>query len=122
MKNRWILSWLQPSMKKQENDFEIRIRKRYRFCYGNFTGGIEACSTGSRKTWRDMGPDYIPPVTISFWSFRIMVRLRHVDGAAGFLALASPESCTAPETVAVHVFNSRCDPAIYCQYLRMDPD
>lgn len=60
---------------KWENTSELRIPKVLSFLlYNRFTGRVEGLHDLQAKAEQKYGPGtYIPPVFISFWSFRIMV-------------------------------------------------
>ena len=66
--------------KNQRNTFEIKIPAGLSFLYyNNFTGEVEGIRDLQTAAEAQYGSgNYIPPVTIGFWSFRIMV-------GAGFL-------------------------------------
>jgi cytochrome d ubiquinol oxidase subunit I len=73
----------------QENPFEIRIPKALSFLlYNNFTGGVKGLTTLQADAEAQYGPgDYIPPVTITFWAFRIMVGVGFLMGLLALLAV-----------------------------------
>ncbi len=79
--------------KKQENPFEIRIPKALSFLlYSNFSGGIKGMQYWQADAVAKYGPgNYIPPVTITFWSFRIMVAVGFLMVLLAFLALIRPK-------------------------------
>lgn len=53
--------------------------------YGNFTQRVEGINEVEKQMISEFGPgDYIPPVAISFWSFRVMV---YAGGAMLLVAL-----------------------------------
>ena len=58
-----------------ENKFEITIPSALSFLlYNRFSGPVEGLNDLQEDAVLMYGPgNYIPPVTISFWSFRIMV-------------------------------------------------
>jgi cytochrome d ubiquinol oxidase subunit I len=76
-----------------ENTFEIRIPKALSFLlYSNFTGGINGIQYWQAEAVARYGPgNYIPPVTLSFWSFRIMVGSGMLMLLLAFLALIRPK-------------------------------
>jgi len=76
----------------QENPFEIRIPKALSFLlYSNFTGGINGMQYWQAEAVAKYGPgNYIPPVVLSFWSFRIMVGSGMLMVLLAFLALVRP--------------------------------
>jgi cytochrome d ubiquinol oxidase subunit I len=78
--------------KGQENPFEIRIPKALSFLlYSNFTGGINGLQYWQAEAVAKYGPgNYIPPVVLSFWSFRIMVGSGMLMVLLAFLALIQP--------------------------------
>jgi len=61
--------------KNQRNTFEIKIPAALSFLYyNNFTGKVDGIKDLQAVAESQYGPgNYIPPVTIAFWSFRIMV-------------------------------------------------
>ncbi|MBC2580411.1 cytochrome ubiquinol oxidase subunit I [Clostridium sp. DJ247] len=68
--------------KNKKNTVEISIPKLLSFMsYNKFSGKVEGLNDIEKNYEKQYGPgDYIPPVTISFYSFRLMV-------AAGMLML-----------------------------------
>ena len=78
--------------KGEENTFEIRIPKALSFLlYSNFTGGINGLQYWQAEAVAKYGPgNYIPSVTLSFWSFRIMVGTGLIMALLAFLALVKP--------------------------------
>jgi len=76
----------------QDNAFEIRIPKALSFLlYSNFTGGINGLQYWQAEAVVKYGPgNYIPPVALSFWSFRIMVGSGVLMVLLAFLALIYP--------------------------------
>jgi cytochrome d ubiquinol oxidase subunit I len=58
-----------------ENKFEVTIPSMLSFLlYNRFSGPVEGLNDLQEDAVQMYGPgDYIPPVTLSFWSFRIMV-------------------------------------------------
>jgi len=79
--------------KGQDNPFEIRIPKALSFLlYSNFTGGIKGMQYWQAEAVAKYGPgNYIPPVALSFWTFRIMVGSGALMGLLAFLALIRPK-------------------------------
>jgi cytochrome d ubiquinol oxidase subunit I len=79
--------------KGQENPFEIRIPKALSFLlYSNFTGGISGLQYWQAEAVAQYGPgNYIPPVALSFWSFRIMVGAGSLMGLLALLAVIRPK-------------------------------
>ena len=75
--------------KNQENPFEIRIPKALSFLlYNNFNGGIKGIQYWQAEAVKKYGPgNYIPPVTITFWAFRIMVGVGFLMILLAFLAI-----------------------------------
>jgi cytochrome d ubiquinol oxidase subunit I len=59
----------------RENDFEIRIPGALSFLlYNKFTGEVQGLNELQAAAVTQYGEgNYIPPVTLSFWAFRIMV-------------------------------------------------
>jgi cytochrome bd ubiquinol oxidase subunit I len=78
---------------KQDNPFEIRIPKALSFLlYSNFTGGIKGMKYWQADAVAKYGPgNYIPPVTITFWAFRIMVGVGFLMALLAFLAIIKPK-------------------------------
>jgi cytochrome d ubiquinol oxidase subunit I len=79
--------------KGQDNTFEIRIPKALSFLlYSNFTGGINGLKYWQTEAVVKYGPgNYIPPVVITFWSFRFMVGIGFLMGLLAFLAVIRPK-------------------------------
>ncbi len=78
--------------KKLENKNEIRIPNALSFLlYNRFTGQVEGLNDLQAKAEQTYGPgNYIPPVFISFWSFRIMVGAGLLMAFLALLAFARP--------------------------------
>ena len=78
---------------QQDNPYEIRIPKALSFLlYSNFSGGIKGIQYWQADAAEKYGPgNYIPPVTITFWSFRIMVGVGFLMALLAFLALIRPK-------------------------------
>jgi cytochrome bd ubiquinol oxidase subunit I len=76
----------------ETNDFEIRIPKALSFLlYSNFTGGVKGLKTLQAEAVSQYGPgDYIPSVTMTFWSFRIMVGVGLLMVLLALLAVLKP--------------------------------
>ncbi len=68
--------------KKRENDYSIRIPNVLSFmAYNSMEGEVKGINDLQEAYKQTYGPgEYIPPVTISYWTFRIMV-------GAGFLMI-----------------------------------
>jgi cytochrome d ubiquinol oxidase subunit I len=77
----------------QDNTFEIRIPNALSFLlYSNFTGGINGLQYWQADAVAKYGPgNYIPPVALSFWSFRIMVGSGVLMVLLAFLAFIRPK-------------------------------
>ena len=77
---------------KNENKNEIRIPNALSFLlYNSLTGQVEGLNDLQLEAEQRYGPgEYIPPVTISFWSFRIMVGAGLLMVLLAFLALIRP--------------------------------
>jgi len=61
--------------KERTNDFQLKIPGILSFlAYGSFEGEVKGINNLQEEFEAKYGPgDYIPPVTLSFWLFRIMV-------------------------------------------------
>ena len=79
--------------RSRKTPFEIRIPKALSFLlYSNFTGEIEGLNDLQAEAVAKYGPgNYIPPVAITFWSFRIMVAVGFLMVLLAFLALDQTE-------------------------------
>jgi cytochrome d ubiquinol oxidase subunit I len=77
---------------KWENPSAIRIPKALSFLlYNRFTGEVKGLDALYKEAEQKYGPgNYMPPVTITFWSFRIMVGVGVLMILLAFLALVSP--------------------------------
>jgi cytochrome bd ubiquinol oxidase subunit I len=77
----------------QENKFEIRIPKALSFLlYNKFEGEVKGLKDLQAEAVAKYGPgDYIPPVTMAFWSFRIMVGVGLLMILLSFLAIIRPK-------------------------------
>jgi cytochrome d ubiquinol oxidase subunit I len=59
--------------------------------YNRFSGGVQGLKELQEQAAEQYGPGkYIPPVTITFWSFRIMVGTGFLMLLLAFLALIQP--------------------------------
>jgi cytochrome d ubiquinol oxidase subunit I len=78
---------------KQENGFSIEVPSALSFLlYSNFTGEVKGLAELQKAAEQEYGPgDYIPPVVISFWTFRIMVGVGFLMVLLAFLALIRPK-------------------------------
>jgi cytochrome d ubiquinol oxidase subunit I len=78
---------------KQENGFSIEVPNALSFLlYSNFTGEVKGLAELQKAAEQEYGPgDYIPPVVISFWTFRIMVGVGFLMVLLAFLALIRPK-------------------------------
>jgi cytochrome d ubiquinol oxidase subunit I len=78
---------------KWENPSEIRIPRALSFLlYNRFTGEVKGLDDLQMEAEWKYGPgNYIPPVTISFWSFRSMVGAGMLMILLAVLALISPK-------------------------------
>ena len=74
---------------EQENSFEIRIPNALSFLlYHSLYGQVEGLQDLQAKAQAQFGPgDYIPPVMVTFWSFRIMVGVGFLMGLLALLAI-----------------------------------
>jgi cytochrome bd ubiquinol oxidase subunit I len=77
-----------------ENGFEIRIPNALSFLlYNKFTGEVKGLNDLQADAEAQYGAgNYIPPVVISFWSFRIMVGCGMLMGLLGLLAVIRPKA------------------------------
>ncbi len=77
---------------KGENSFELAIPKALSFMlYNRFSGGVQGLHELQEQAAAQYGSgDYIPPVTITFWSFRIMVGTGFLMLLLSFLACIRP--------------------------------
>jgi len=59
----------------QDNDFDLKIPGALSFLsYNNFTDEVKGIRDLQAEAEQQYGPgDYVPPVALNFWSFRIMV-------------------------------------------------
>jgi cytochrome d ubiquinol oxidase subunit I len=75
-----------------ENKFEVTIPSALSFLlYNRFSGPVEGLNDLQEDAVQMYGPgNYIPPVTISFWSFRIMVGAGLLMLLLALLALIKP--------------------------------
>jgi cytochrome d ubiquinol oxidase subunit I len=76
-----------------ENGFEVRIPGMLSFLlYGKFTGAVQGLDALQDEAIAQYGPgNYIPPVALSFWSFRIMVGSGMLMVLLAFLAFIRPK-------------------------------
>ena len=77
----------------QTNTLEIRVPRMLSFLlYNNFEGEVEGLKELQAKAVEQYGPgNYIPPVVITFWSFRIMVGIGVLMGLLALLAVIRPK-------------------------------
>lgn len=77
----------------QENGFQISLPKMLSFMlYNNFTGEVKGLASLQAEAEVQYGPgDYIPPVTITFWAFRIMVGVGLLMVLLALLAVLKPK-------------------------------
>jgi cytochrome d ubiquinol oxidase subunit I len=77
----------------QENGFQISLPKMLSFMlYNNFTGEVKGLTSLQAEAEVQYGPgDYIPPVTITFWAFRIMVGVGLLMVLLALLAVLKPK-------------------------------
>ncbi len=75
-----------------ENKFEVTIPSMLSFLlYNRFSGPVEGLNDLQEDAVQAYGPgNYIPPVTLSFWSFRIMVGAGLLMLLLALLALIKP--------------------------------
>ncbi len=78
---------------KWENRIEVRIPNALSFLlYNRFTGEVKGLDELQLEAEQKYGPgNYIPPVTITFWSFRIMVGAGLLMVLLALLALIQPK-------------------------------
>ncbi len=79
--------------KSEKNSFEIRIPKVLSFLlYSKFEGAVKGLNELQADAAEKYGPgDYIPPVAITFWAFRIMVGVGLLMGLLALLAIIRPK-------------------------------
>jgi cytochrome bd ubiquinol oxidase subunit I len=77
----------------QENGFQISLPKMLSFMlYNNFKGEVKGLTSLQAEAEVQYGPgDYIPPVTITFWAFRIMVGVGLLMVLLALLAVLKPK-------------------------------
>jgi cytochrome d ubiquinol oxidase subunit I len=79
----------------QKNTFEIRIPNGLSFLlYNKFTGevkGLNELQEAARIQYNDPSGNFIPPVTIAFWAFRVMVGVGLLMGLLALLAVIRPK-------------------------------
>ncbi len=75
-----------------ENKFEVTIPSMLSFLlYNRFSGPVEGLNDLQEDAVQTYGPgNYLPPVTLSFWSFRIMVGAGLLMLLLALLALVKP--------------------------------
>ncbi|HVM70842.1 MAG TPA: cytochrome ubiquinol oxidase subunit I [Anaerolineales bacterium] len=78
--------------KDQKNTFEITVPKALSFLlYSKFEGAVEGLKELQNEAVAKYGAgNYIPSVTITFWSFRIMVGVGFLMALLALLALLKP--------------------------------
>ncbi len=78
--------------KEKKNGFEIKIPHALSFLlYNSWTGGVQGLHDLQEQAVAKYGPgDYIPPVSITFWSFRIMVGAGLIMILLALLAIIKP--------------------------------
>ena len=76
-----------------ENGFEIRVPNALSFLlYNRFTGEVKGLNELQEEAKAQYGDgNYIPPVALTFWSFRIMVGLGTLMVLLAFLAVVRPK-------------------------------
>jgi cytochrome d ubiquinol oxidase subunit I len=79
--------------KKENNPFEITIPKALSFLlYGQFAGEVKGLTELQAEAEAQYGPgNYIPPVAITFWTFRIMVGVGFLMALLALLAILKPK-------------------------------
>ena len=77
----------------QTNTFELRVPKALSFLlYNKFSGEVKGLTNLQAEAVAQYGEgDYIPPVALSFWSFRIMVGSGVLMVLLAFLAIIRPK-------------------------------
>jgi cytochrome d ubiquinol oxidase subunit I len=77
----------------QTNTFELRVPKALSFLlYNKFSGEVKGLIDLQAEAVTQYGEgNYIPPVALSFWSFRIMVGSGTLMALLAFLALIRPK-------------------------------
>jgi cytochrome d ubiquinol oxidase subunit I len=82
-----LVSWIDEGA--QENAFELKIPGALSFLsYNNFTGEVKGLKDLQAEAVAQYGEgNYIPPVTLNFWSFRIMVGAGSLMVLLAFLAV-----------------------------------
>ncbi len=85
-----LVAWIDEE--RGGNDFELAIPKALSFMlYNRFSGAVQGLHELQEQETALYGPgNYIPPVTITFWSFRIMVGTGFLMLFLAFLALIRP--------------------------------
>ena len=76
-----------------ENGFEIRVPNALSFLlYNRFTGEVQGLNQLQKQANTQYGEgNYIPPVALTFWSFRIMVGVGTLMVLLAFLAFIQPK-------------------------------
>ena len=76
-----------------KNGFEIRVPNALSFLlYNRFTGEVKGLNELQEKAKAQYGDgNYIPPVALTFWSFRIMVGVGTLMVLLAFLAVVRPK-------------------------------
>ncbi|MFA5872794.1 MAG: cytochrome ubiquinol oxidase subunit I [Anaerolineales bacterium] len=76
-----------------KNGFEIRVPNALSFLlYNRFTGEVKGLNELQEEAKAQYGDgNYIPPVALTFWSFRIMVGLGTLMVLLAFLAVVRPK-------------------------------
>jgi cytochrome bd ubiquinol oxidase subunit I len=79
---------------KGENDFAIKVPKALSFLlYNKFEGEVEGLNdlqADMRVQYNDPTGNYLPPVVLTFWSFRIMVGVGFLMVFLAILAVIKP--------------------------------
>jgi cytochrome d ubiquinol oxidase subunit I len=78
---------------KRENTFQITIPKALSFLlYNKFTGEVQGLNELQSEAVAKYGPgNYIPPVALTFWAFRVMVGVGFLMLLLAFLAIIRPK-------------------------------
>ncbi len=73
----------------ESNSFELKIPAMLSFLsYNNFTGKVQGINELQAEAVQQHGPgDYVPPVTLIFWAFRLMVGAGSLMVLLAFLAV-----------------------------------
>jgi cytochrome bd ubiquinol oxidase subunit I len=97
---------------EQNNTFDVKVPGLLSFLsYNNFTGEVQGLNDLEKAAEAQYGPgNYLPPVTLDFWSFRLMVgagllmillailalvwsKNNHMEKRGWFLKLLMPAAC-----------------------------